>query len=115
MRRGDIYRADLEPIVGSEANKVRPVVIVSNNARNTVAAQSERGLVTVVPLTSNVERILDFQVFLPHGEVGLPRDSKAQAEQVRTLHVSRIREHLGSLSNNLLNQLDDALRTHLSL
>ena len=115
MRRGDIYRANLDPVVGSEANKTRPVVIVSNNARNTAAAQSERGLLTVVPVTSNVSRVLDFQVLLPQGDTGLPRDSKAQAEQVRTLHVSRFHERLGSLPSGLMRQLDEALRIHLSL
>ena len=73
----------VDPVRGSEANKRRPAIIVSNDGANAMAARLGRGVVTVVPVTTNVERVYPFQVFLPAKESGLDRDSKAQAEQSR--------------------------------
>src|SRR5205814_1062892 len=81
MQRGDVYLVDLDPTRGTESNKVRPAVIVSNNAANRTAQRNRRGAVTVVPVTSNTDRVHPFQVLLPAGEGGLTVDSKAQAEQ----------------------------------
>lgn len=106
---------DLEPVRGAEANKRRPAVIVSNDAANGAASKLARGVLTVVPITSSVERIYPFQVLLPAGSGGLAQDSKAQAEQVRSLAAERIGEHLGRLSDQLMGSLDEALRLHLAL
>lgn len=115
MLRGDIRLVDLAPTVGSEADKRRPAVIVSNDRANGVAARLGRGVVTIVPVTSNVERVLPFQVFLDAAGSGLPRDSKAQAEQVRSVAVERIGPRLGRVTPADLRMLDDALRLHLAL
>jgi mRNA interferase MazF len=115
MRRGDIVTVDLDPARGSEASKSRPAIIVSNDAANATAARLRRGVVTVVPVTSNVERVYPFQVLLPAAVTGLRHDSKAQAEQVRSVAVDRIGERVGRLSPQLMNELDDAIRIHLSL
>lgn len=115
MIRGDIYVADLAPTQGVEASKRRPVVIVSNDGANTTAALAQRGVVAVVPVTSNVANVYPFQVLLPADEVGLNRDSKAQAEQVRSISVGRLGLHVGRLTPGLIERLDDALRLHLSL
>ncbi len=74
-----------------------------------------RGAVTVVKFTSNIDRVLPFQVWIPSASPGLPRDSKAQAEQVRSLSVTRIGAGIGLLTDEVMANLDDALRTHLSL
>ncbi|WP_424536086.1 type II toxin-antitoxin system PemK/MazF family toxin [Sphaerisporangium viridialbum] len=100
---------------GSEANKTRPGVIVSNDAANRAAARSGRGVVTVVPITSNVDRVFSFQVLLPADECGLTVDSKAQAEQLRAVAVDRLGTWIGSLHPATLSKLDSALRTHLAL
>ena len=115
MRRGEVRLADLEPVRGSEANKRRPVVIVSNDGANTRAETLGHGVLTVVPVTSNVTRLLPFQTLLPARLTGLPRDSKAQAEQVRSIDVSRIGVTIGRLPPDIAATLDDALRLHLSL
>ena len=115
MLRGEVRMVDLDPVRGAEANKRRPAVIVSNDAANSTAARLGRGVLTVVPVTSSVERIFPFQVLLPAGAGGLPRDSKAQAEQVRSVDAERIGESLGRLSEQLISSLDDALRLHLAL
>lgn len=116
MKRGEIYYADLDPARSSEANKLRPVVIVSNNSMNRTVADLGAGVVTIVPLTSNITRIYDFQVLLPAMATGLPQDSKAQAEQVRSISIERLSQHpTGQLPTNLMNQLNAALRLHLDL
>ncbi len=115
MRRGDVYWVDLDPAKGSEANKLRPAVIVSNDGANRVAERSGRGVVTVVPVTSNTGKVHPFQVLLRAGDCGLANDSKAQAEQVRAVATGRIRNRVGQLPASVLQRLDDALRLHLAL
>ncbi len=115
MRRGDILLVDLDPELGSDANKRRPAVIVSNDGANLAATRLGRGVVTVVPVTSNIERIYPFQVPLPAATTGLERDSKAQAEQVRSVAVERVGTRLGAVPGALMSQIDEALRLHLAL
>ena len=115
MRRGEIRRVDFEPVRGAEANKTRPAVIVSNDAANTTATRLGRGVITVVPVTSNTTRVHPFQVLLSAHVTGLPQDCKAQAEQVRSIAVERVGDRLGALPSALLDELDKALRVHLSL
>lgn len=115
MRRGEICLVDLEPVRGAEANKQRPAVIVSNDGANSTAQRLGRGVVTVVPVTSNLERVHPFQVLLRAEDTGLPADSKAQAEQVRSVAVERIGRRIGSMTAELQTALDDALRLHLAL
>jgi len=115
MRRGDVYVVDLEPSRGSEADKVRPAVVVGNDAANRVVERGGRGTVTIVPVTSNVGRVYPFQVLIAAGEGGLAVDSKAQAEQVRTVDLQRLRHRLGSVKPDTMGDLDVALRIHLGI
>lgn len=115
MRRAEIRLVDLDPVRGSEASKTRPAVIVSNDGANAVAARLGRGVVTIVPITSNVTRVYPFQVLLRAGECGLKVDSKAQAEQVRSVSVERIGRTTGHLPASVMAKLDHALRVHLGL
>jgi mRNA interferase MazF len=111
MRRGEIYFASLDPTQGSEVPKTRPVVVVSNNAANQAAA-----VVTVVPLSSSVERVYPFEVLLPRERTGLTKDSKAMAQQVCTLDKSRLNARpAGTLAQEDERKLDAALRLHLAL
>lgn len=116
MKRGDIYYANLNPDLGSEANKTRPMVIVSHDALNQAVTELGRGVVTVVPLSSNVSRVYAFQVFLPAEVTGLSKDSKAQAEQVRALSFERFLPYAeGTLPETYMQRLGEALRLHLAL
>jgi mRNA interferase MazF len=115
IRRGDIHWVDLDPAHGSEASKRRPAVIVSNDAANVTTTRLGRGTITVVPVTSNVERVYPFHVGLSAAATGLDRDSKAQAEQVRTIDVERLGAKIGAVPAALLVRLDSALRLHLGL
>ena len=115
MRRGEIRWVDLEPVVGAEASKRRLAVIVSNDGANATAARLGRGVVTVVPVTSNTERVYPFQVLLRPGSTGLSVGSKAQAEQVRSVAVERIGGRVGALTPEEITALDEVLRLHLAL
>lgn len=106
---------DLEPVRGSEANKLRPAILVSNDGANASAARLGRGVVTVVPITSNTVRVYPFQVLLEPARTGLEVESKAQAEQVRSVSVLRVGPILGCLPPELLVAVDGALRLHLAL
>lgn len=115
IQRGEIRSVDFEPSVGSEAAKRRPAVVVSNDAANETASATERGVITVVPLTSSTKTIYPFQVLLPATGTTLGTDSKAQAEEVRSIDFSRIGETLAIVSERQLREIDQALRLHLSL
>jgi mRNA interferase MazF len=115
MRRGEIVTVSLDPARGSEASRTRPAVIVSNDAANATATRLRRGVITVVPVTSSTARVYPFQVLLPARQTGLAQDSKAQAEQVRSVAAERVGSRVGRLPAALLAELDEALRVHLSL
>ena len=78
IQRGDIVWANLDPTIGVEIKKTRPVIVVSNDAIN-----QHSQLAIVVPLTSNVTRLSPSHVLIPRGEGGLSQDSKAVTEQMR--------------------------------
>jgi mRNA interferase MazF len=113
--RGEVRLTDLDPARAGEANKRRPAVIVSTNEANRSAARLGRGVVTVVPVTSNVKRVFAFQVLLMAEDTGLRVDSKAQAEQLRSVSVERIGALLGHVTPEVMLRLDEALRLHLQL
>ena len=115
MLRGEIRLVDLDPIRGAEANKRRPAVIVSNDGANMIAARLRHGVVTVVPVTTNTSRIYPFQVLLLAADTGLERNSKAQAEQIRTVAVERLGGRIGVVPPAVMADLDEALRLHLAL
>jgi mRNA interferase MazF len=115
MLRGEIRLVDLGPARGSEANKRRPAVLVSNDRANTTASRLGRGMVTVVPVTSNVVTIYPFQVLLRAEETHLKVDSKAQAERVCSVAVSRLGPAVGRVPTQLMVAVDDVLRLHLQL
>jgi mRNA interferase MazF len=88
---------------------------VSNNGANGAAARRGKGVVTVVPLTSNTDVVHRFQVLLPAEARGLPETSKAQAEQIRALAVGRVGSRIGTVPPALMREIDEALRLHLGL
>jgi mRNA interferase MazF len=115
MLRGEIYLVNLDPAQSGEANKARPAVIVSNDGANRSAEQSGQGVITVVPITSNVSKVYHFQVLLSAEATGLHHDSKAQAEQVRAVTVDHLAKRVGTVPYALMEEVDEALRLHLAL
>ena len=111
MKRGEIYFANLDPTVGAEIKKKRPVVIVSNNANNKMAST-----LTIVPITSNVTKVYPFEVLLKPADSQLTKPSKAQCHQVRTISKLRIqRSRAGSVTDNAMRAIEAALKLHLDL
>jgi mRNA interferase MazF len=115
MLRGEIWQVEFNPVRGSEASTSRPAVVVSNDRANATASRLGRGVVTVVPVTSNVARIYPFQVLLLAATTGLAVDSKAQAEQIRSVATELLSRRIGRVPPHELAQLDQALRLHLEL
>ena len=106
-----IYFADLSPAVESEINKRRPVLIVSNDANNRAGST-----VTVLPITSNISRVYPFEVLLAVKESGLPKPSKVQAQQMRTIAKRRITgNQVGRLATPTIERVEAAMRLHLGL
>ncbi len=111
MKRGDIFYANLDPTVGDEIRKKRPVIIVSNNANNKIA-----NTLTVVPLTSNVKRVYPFEVLLETSQSHLSKCSKAQAHQIRTISKLRLSaRRVGYVPAAVMQLLDNAIKLHLDL
>jgi mRNA interferase MazF len=111
MKRGEIYYANLSPTVGSEIDKRRPVLVVSNDANNRAA-----NTVTILPITSNVTRVYPFEVLLNPENSGLPKPSKVQAQQVRTISKQRITsDAVGSLIEEIMQLVNAALKLHLNI
>lgn len=111
MKRGEIYYANLDPTIGSETAKRRPVLLVSNNANNRAA-----NTVTILPITSNVTRIYPFEVLIQPQDSGLSKPSKIQAQQIRTISKQRIEGSVvGCLGEVVMQQVDAALKLHLAL
>ena len=111
IKRGEIYLAALDPTLGREISKTRPVVIISNDKNNAFS-----GTVTILPISSqNLDKVYPFEVFLPKGTGNLPKDSKAKADQIRTIDRVRIVKHIGALGGAEMKDIEKALRLHLDL
>lgn len=110
IRRGEVWLAALDPTVGGEIQKTRPVIVVSNDINN-----AHNSVVSVIPLTSNVTRVLSFEVHIPAGVGGLTKESKAKADQIRTIDKSRLVKRYGALPTSYVQQLNGALKLHLAI
>jgi mRNA interferase MazF len=112
MRRGDICWADLGDPIGSEPGFVRPVLVIQNDVIN----RSKLATVIVLALTSNLElRKLSGCVLLREAETGLPKDSVANATQLRTIDRARLTETVGQLDDAAMYLIDNELRSVLAL
>lgn len=110
MKRGEIYYANLDPTIGSEIKKKRPVLIISNDANN-----NKSQTITVLPITSNIAKVFSFEVILPMKTSGLKKDSKIQCQQIRTISKLRIGPvRAGQVNQAILKQVQAALELHLN-
>jgi mRNA interferase MazF len=109
FKRGGCYVAALDPVMGHEISKTRPVVVVSNDQNNKFS-----GTVTILPITSqNLKKIYPFEVFLPKGVATLPKNSKVKADQIRTIDKSRLVKFIGMLQKEQIQQIEESLKIHL--
>jgi len=109
-KRGEIWVVQLDPAIGSEIKKTRPAIIMSNNINN-----EHSDTVTVIPITSSTQTIYPFEIVLHAGEGGLKYESKAKANQIRTIDKRRLVEVMGAISAEKISALEHALALHLDL
>ena len=111
IKRGELYYADLSPVVGSEQGGVRPVLVVQNDVGNkfspTVIAAAVTSKINKAKLPTHIE--------LPSNAYGLNKDSVILLEQIRTIDKKRLREHIGMLDNQQIFTADNALLISLGL
>ncbi len=111
VKRGDIYYADLSPVVGSEQGGLRPVLIVQNDTGN-----KHSPTVIAAAITSQVGQArLPTHIELTAQSYGLSRDSVILLEQIRTLDKSRLRERMGKLDESTMSKVDDAIAVSFGL
>lgn len=105
IKRGEIYYADLSPVVGSEQGGVRPVLVVQNDVGNKYSPT-----VIVCAITSKLTKAkLPTHIELSADEYNLPKDSVALLEQIRTLDKQRLQQKITMLGQTKMNQVDKAL------
>ena len=105
VKRGEIYYADLSPVVGSEQGGMRPVLIVQNDVGNKFSPT-----VIAAAITSQLGKArLPTHIELSAGSYGLVKDSVVLLEQIRTLDKRRLRERMGRIDETLMHQIDDAI------
>ncbi len=110
-KRGDVFFADLSPVVGSEQGGVRPVLIVQNDVGNKYSPT-----VIVAAITSQIEKAkLPTHVEITAEEHGLDRDSVVLLEQIRTIDKQRLKDRITHLAPELMKRVEDALQISLGL
>ncbi|NLP15051.1 MAG: type II toxin-antitoxin system PemK/MazF family toxin [Clostridium sp.] len=111
IKRGDIFYADLSPVIGSEQGGVRPVLIVQNDIGNkyspTVIASAITSQINKAKLPTHIE--------LSAKDYGLPKDSVVLLEQIRTIDKKRLREKIGHLDDELMEKVNEALTVSFGL
>lgn len=111
IQRGDIYYADLSPVIGSEQGGLRPVLVVQNDVGNkhspTVIAAAVTSQINKAKLPTHIEIKAD--------EYGLSKDSVILLEQVRTIDKQRLKDRIGKLDDNLMHRVNDALSISFGL
>lgn len=110
IKRGDVFYADLSPVVGSEQGGVRPVLVIQNDIGNKYSPT------IIAAITSQINKAkLPTHVEITGQEYGLPKDSVILLEQIRTIDKKRLREKIGRFDKEMMQYVDDALRISLGL
>ncbi len=111
IRRGDIYYADLSPVVGSEQGGLRPVLVVQNDVGNKYSPT-----VIVSAITSKMSKAkLPTHIDVSASQVGLLKDSVILLEQIRTIDKVRLKEKMGHLDEQMMNSVNEAISVSFGL
>jgi len=111
IRRGDVFYADLNPVVGSEQGGIRPVLVIQNDVGNKYSPT-----VIIAAITSQIDKAkLPTHVELPREDYGLEKDSVLLLEQLRTIDKRRLKEKITFLDQEIMAKVDEALRISLGL
>lgn len=111
VKRGDIYYADLSPVIGSEQGGIRPVLIVQNDVGNKYSPTVIAAAIT----SQKYKTSLPTHISVNSSECGLAKDSIVLLEQVRTIDKARLKEHMGALDITEMNKIDKALSVSFGL
>jgi len=110
IKRGDIYYADLSPVVGSEQAGMRPILIIQNDIGNKFSPT-----IIGVPITSKAKVSMPTHIVIEGNKFGLDKDSIILAEQIRTLDKSRLKEKVGKIDKKVLEQVKKAIEISCGL
>lgn len=111
VRRGEIFYADLNPVIGSEQGGIRPVLIVQNDVGNKYSPT-----VIIAAITSQIDKAkLPTHVELPSKDYGLEKDSVILLEQLRTIDKRRLKQKITILDQEIMKKVDKALKVSLGL
>jgi len=111
VKRGDIFYADLSPVIGSEQGGIRPVIIIQNDVGNKYSPT-----VIVAAITSQINKAkLPTHVEISSEEYGLNKDSVVLLEQIRTLDKKRLKEKIGHMTESDTQKVDEALTISVGL
>ncbi|MCL4415893.1 MAG: type II toxin-antitoxin system PemK/MazF family toxin [Actinobacteria bacterium] len=109
-KRGEIWLVSLEPVTEHEIGKTRPALIISNDRNNEYSST-----VTLIPITSSIDKIYPFEVFISKADSGLQADSKVKCNQVRTIDKLRLVKLTGAISAERLIKIQDAILIHFGI
>lgn len=111
VKRGDIYYADLSPVVGSEQGGIRPVLIIQNDVGNKYSPT-----VIAAAITSRINKAkMPTHIEITARDYGLNKDSVILLEQIRTIDKRRLREKIGRIDGSVMTSVDDALQISFGL
>lgn len=111
VKRGDIFYADLSPVIGSEQGGVRPVLVVQNDIGNRFSPT-----VIAAAITSQINKAkMPTHIEIDAKDYGLSKDSVVLLEQVRTIDKKRLKEKIGHIDSTLMRRVDDALEISFGL
>ncbi|MGM0397270.1 MAG: type II toxin-antitoxin system PemK/MazF family toxin [Bacillota bacterium] len=111
VKRGDIYYADLSPVIGSEQGGVRPILVIQNDVGNKYSPT-----IIIAAITSQINKArLPTHVEITAQDFGLPKDSVVLLEQIRTIDKKRLREKIGKFDEDMMRKVDQALKTSVGL
>jgi mRNA interferase MazF len=110
IRRGEVFLVNFDPTVGAEAKKTRPALVVSNDINN-----AHSPIVSISPITSNVTKVYSFEVEIPPGVGGLKTRSKVMVNQTRAVDKIRLMKKLGHLPEQIMEDVNRALKLHYDL
>ncbi|TJX15191.1 type II toxin-antitoxin system PemK/MazF family toxin [Tissierella creatinini] len=111
VKRGDIFYADLSPVIGSEQGGVRPVLVVQNDVGNKYSPT-----IIIAAITSQINKArLPTHIEINATDFGLPKDSVVLLEQIRTIDKKRLREKIGRFDEDMMKSVDEALRVSIGL
>lgn len=111
VKRGDIFYADLSPVIGSEQGGVRPVLVIQNDIGNKYSPT-----IIIAAITSQINKAkLPTHIEINAPDYGLPKDSVVLLEQIRTIDKKRLREKIGHFDEDMMSKVDECLRISIGL